>query len=117
MDKKRRPIGWFDLCEEHDYPAAQSYLTLLFPAAQARAYVKRLRTAPVSKFKAKDIFRASGLSLLGVSNSHILRTGRRFSPESRSRRSCWFAGPGAPGSSWPTAITACAPSTSSMKTR
>jgi hypothetical protein len=33
--------------------------------------VEQLRIAPVSKFTAKDIFRASGLPLLGVSNSHV----------------------------------------------
>ena len=78
MDKKRRPIEWLDLCEEHDYPAALSYLTLLFTPTEARACVKRLRAAPVSKFKAKDIFRASGLSLLGVSNSHVLKDRKKI---------------------------------------
>ncbi len=34
--------------------------------------VKRLRAARTDTFKAKDIFRASGLSLLGVSNSHVV---------------------------------------------
>jgi len=33
--------------------------------------VSALRKAKLSHFKAKDIFRASGLSLLGVSNSHV----------------------------------------------
>ena len=33
--------------------------------------VASLRKAKVSQFKAKDIFRASGLSLLGVSNLHV----------------------------------------------
>jgi hypothetical protein len=33
--------------------------------------VTRLKRAAISQFKAKDIFRASGLSLLGVSNSHV----------------------------------------------
>lgn len=33
--------------------------------------MQKLRQAPMSRFKAKDIFRASGLSLLGVSNSHV----------------------------------------------
>jgi hypothetical protein len=33
--------------------------------------VKRLRHARVIEFKAKDIFRASGHSMLGVSNSHV----------------------------------------------
>jgi hypothetical protein len=33
--------------------------------------VKRLKRASVAEFKAKDIFRASGLSLLGISNTHV----------------------------------------------
>ena len=33
--------------------------------------VSKLRRAKVIQFKAKDIFRASQLSLLGVSNSHV----------------------------------------------
>jgi hypothetical protein len=78
MDKRRQPIGWLDHVEDHDYPAALSYLTLLFAPAQAKAYVKRLRAAPISSFKSKDIFRASGLSLLGVSNSHVLKDRRKI---------------------------------------
>jgi hypothetical protein len=33
--------------------------------------VEKLKKAPVIEFKAKDIFRASSLSLLGISNKHI----------------------------------------------
>lgn len=83
---KAKPVGWLDNAEEHDYPAALSYLTLIFDPARAKEHVRRLRSAPVSKFKAKDIFRASGLSLLGVSNSHVARdrkrilAGRQLSP-------------------------------------
>lgn len=43
----------------------------LYPESDAAALVQKLRQAPMSRFKAKDIFRASGLSLLGVSNSHV----------------------------------------------
>jgi hypothetical protein len=57
--------------EDDDYPAAGSYLTLLYDEPTAAKYVEQLRKAPVVEFKAKDIFRASGLSLLGVSNSHV----------------------------------------------
>jgi disulfide oxidoreductase YuzD len=35
--------------------------------------VDRLKHASVSQFKAKDIFRGSGLSLLGTSNTHLAR--------------------------------------------
>jgi hypothetical protein len=39
----------------------------------ARAVVAKLRHAEVVSFAAKDIFRASGLSLLGVSDSHVAK--------------------------------------------
>jgi hypothetical protein len=64
-------IPWLAEPEEKDYPAAQSYLTLLFDEAVVGNLVAGLRKAGVCRFKAKDIFRASGLSLLGVSNSHV----------------------------------------------
>ena len=67
------PIRWLDAPEEHNYPAALAYLSLIHAPAVASLKVSLLRAAPVSAFKAKDIFRASGLSLLGVSNSHVKR--------------------------------------------
>jgi len=60
-----------DLPQEHDYPSAASYLELTMAPKQVAKLVKSLRKAEISFFKAKDIFRASGLSLLGVSNSHV----------------------------------------------
>ena len=79
-------ITWLDDAEAQDYPAALSYLSLIFDMPQATAYVKKLRTARVVEFKAKDVFRASGLSLLGVSNSHVekdrkkILAGKQLSP-------------------------------------
>lgn len=64
-------IKWLAEPEDHDYPAAASYLSLLYEDPAPARQVERLRQAPISKFEAKDIFRASGLSLLGVSNSHV----------------------------------------------
>jgi len=52
----------------------------------AKKNVAKLRKASISKFKAKDIFRASGLSLLGTSNSHVekdklkIQAGKALSP-------------------------------------
>jgi hypothetical protein len=83
---KQAQIQWFDEPEDHDYPAAESYLSLLYEAKTAATFVEKLRRAPVSKFKSKDIFRASGLSLLGVSNSHVekdrkkVHDGHKLSP-------------------------------------
>ncbi len=83
---KKTEIKWLNGPEEHDYPAALSYLSLLFEEPAASEYVEKLKSAPISSFKAKDIFRASGLSLLGVSNSHVkkdqkkIKSGKELSP-------------------------------------
>ena len=83
---KKVKIKWLSEPEDHDYPAALSYLSLIYDEPTAAAHVARLKGASISQFKAKDIFRASGLSLLGVSNSHVekdqrkLQSGERLSP-------------------------------------
>jgi len=83
---KKIKIKWLKLPEVHDYPAAQSYLGLLYNEKTAAALVKKLKHAALAHFKSKDIFRASGLSLLGVSNSHVMKdrkkikAGRELSP-------------------------------------
>ena len=79
-------IKWQRKPESHDYPAAKSYLGLLYDESRAATFVEALKRAPVSKFKAKDIFRASRLSLLGISNYHVkkdrrkIRAGEALSP-------------------------------------
>ena len=69
--KHKSEIKWSAEPEDHDYPAAGAYLSLLYDELAAAQYVEQLRQAPMSKFKARDIFRASGLSLLGISNSRV----------------------------------------------
>ena len=66
-------IKWLPGPEKHNYPAAESYLTLLYSDSRAKKMVAMLRAAPVEQFRAKDIFRASQLSLLGVSDSHVVK--------------------------------------------
>ncbi len=73
MKQTTLEIHWLDAPEEHNYPAALSYLSLLLDDATAAARVSELRRAAMMRFKAKDIFRASALSLLGVSNGHVER--------------------------------------------
>ncbi|MDQ6893012.1 MAG: hypothetical protein M3167_10075 [Acidobacteriota bacterium] len=83
---KEIAIGWLDEPEEQDYPAAKSYLTLTYDERKTDAYVEGLRAARTETFKAKDIFRASGLALLGVSSGHVakdkekIEAGKRLSP-------------------------------------
>lgn len=71
MSKTMKQPSWLPEPEDHDYPAAVSYLSLLFDPALVDAYDAGLRNAEMASFKAKDIFRASSLSLLGISNSHV----------------------------------------------
>ncbi|MEI7708956.1 MAG: hypothetical protein WCI90_11855 [Chlorobium sp.] len=78
MAKKMFEIKWLSAPEDHDYPAAKSYLSILFEETFAKKIVKELKKTPISKFKAKDIFRASSLSLLGVSNSHVLKDQKKI---------------------------------------
>ncbi|WP_333877321.1 hypothetical protein [Methylobacter sp.] len=66
-----KEIKWFPDVEEHDYPAAESYLSLLYNKDRVDDMIARLRTAAIVPFKAKDIFRASQLPLTGLSNSHV----------------------------------------------
>ena len=64
-------INWLPDAEDHDYPAAASYLGLVYDDAKVRDLLAGLKAAGIARFKAKDIFRASRLSLLCVSNSHV----------------------------------------------
>jgi hypothetical protein len=86
MSNRNVEIQWLAKPEEHNYPAALSYLSLVNDEGAASGFVLRLRRAKLSAFKAKDIFRASGLSLLGVSNLHVdkdrakIKKGRQLSP-------------------------------------
>ncbi len=83
---KAQAIQWLSDVEDHDYPAAVSYLTLLYSPKQVAEIIAALRLAPIAAFKAKDIFRASQLSLLGVSNHHVekdrskIQDGKALSP-------------------------------------
>ena len=85
MSKKVK-VMWLSEPKEDNYPAALSYLSLLFDKQTATSHVSRLKRAAISEFKAKDIFRASGLSLLGISKAHVkkdqtkIKSGSELSP-------------------------------------
>ena len=64
-------VKWKNEPEEHDYPAAGAYLSLLLPADRVVTVVTRLRAAPIGHQKAKDVLRASGLALLPKENPHV----------------------------------------------
>jgi hypothetical protein len=79
-------VSWKEEPDEHDYPAAENYLSLIARPEVVNRLVADLRGAGIVHQKAKDILRASGLSLLGVDNPHVvtdlkkIRKGKALSP-------------------------------------
>lgn len=71
--KKTTPKAdiWLREPEEHDFPAAQDYLELLFVPDEAQKIVAKLKKASTIKKKSKDILRASKLALLPETNIHV----------------------------------------------
>jgi fermentation-respiration switch protein FrsA (DUF1100 family) len=77
---------WQDAPEEHDFPAAADYLSMLAPANEVATVVDALRGAENVQRKAKDLLRASRLGLLPPDNLHVKKElekvaqGKRLSP-------------------------------------
>ncbi len=76
--RRRLTIEWLAKPEPHDYAAAASYLTLIMDDRSATQALAKLKRARMTKFKAKDIFRASSLQLLPLNNSHVKKDERRI---------------------------------------
>lgn len=64
---------WKPQPEQHDFPAALSYLSLVVTDAEAQALVEAMRVAATVRHKVKDLLRASGLPLLPSDNAHVRR--------------------------------------------
>jgi hypothetical protein len=78
---------WKDIPEAQDFPAAASYLSLLVGLDGATKLAKALRKQKhLTTFAAKDILRASGLSLLPSDDSEVstdlekIKSGDKLSP-------------------------------------
>jgi hypothetical protein len=77
---------WKEQPDDHDYPAAEDFLSLLMSPAKARQVVGRLRKAPLVRRKAKDLLRTSRLPPLPPENFHVARDlkkvkdGKQLSP-------------------------------------
>jgi hypothetical protein len=63
---------WLPKPETKDFAAANDYLSLLFLEKDVAKLVKRLHVARPIGRAAKDILRASQLTILGPSNSHVI---------------------------------------------
>jgi hypothetical protein len=78
---------WKDEPETQDFPAAESYLSLLVGPAAAAGLAKALRKErTLQHYAAKDILRAAGLPLLSPDDSEVVadldkvRAGTKLSP-------------------------------------
>ena len=78
---------WKDKPETEDFPAAQSFLSLLVGVDAASKLVKGLRKQKrLTNFAVKDILRASGLPLLAADDSEVssdlekIKHGEKLSP-------------------------------------
>jgi hypothetical protein len=75
---RRLTIEWLAKPEPHDYAAAASYLSLIMDDRSVTQAVTKLKRAAMTQFKAKDIFRASSLQLLPLSNSHVKKDEKKI---------------------------------------
>src|SRR5438045_467427 len=75
-DKKEKK--WLKRPQPHDYPAAALYLSLIYDETTVKTFIGKLKKSPILEFKSKDIFRASGLSLLGISNYHVAQDRKKI---------------------------------------
>ena len=109
---------WQDEPEAHDFPAAADYLSLVAPAGEVAKVVDALKSAKTEHRKAKDLLRASRLSLLPADNVHVKKdlakvaAGKRLSPVLLVRG----RGDKASRSPSQTATTGSAPATTSTRT-
>jgi hypothetical protein len=82
---KRAP-HWKKASERGDYRAALAFLSLIYPAREARTLVASLRRARTVEHAAKDLLRASNLSLLPEEESQVahdlqrIHKGKALSP-------------------------------------
>jgi hypothetical protein len=70
---KEQKEHWKDEPDDHDYPAAHDYLSLVMGEPNAKAAVNALRKASIIRRKAKDLLRASRLEILDATNVHVAK--------------------------------------------
>jgi len=69
----QQTVKWLPKPENHDYQAAEDYLSLIMPAKKAAECRQKLSEAKddITHRKAKDILRASQLALLDEKSKHV----------------------------------------------
>ena len=70
------PVGkieWRDNVAEHDYDAAEAYLSIKLDKPDAAKLVGRLRKAPLTTRRANDILRAAGLTPAPLDDPGVIK--------------------------------------------
>ena len=69
----QQTVTWLPKPENHDYQAAEDYLSLIMAPDRAADYRRKFTEAQddITHRKAKDILRASQLALLDEQNKHV----------------------------------------------
>ena len=79
-------IKWADHVADHDYAAAEAYLSLKLDEDAVAKAVTRLREAPLTTRRANDILRAAGLTAAPLDDPGVMKDmikaieGTRLSP-------------------------------------
>ena len=61
---KKSNVKWLKEPQKHDYPAAESYLSLILEPQTAKTLTEQLESAKMTELAAKDIFRLPGYRCL-----------------------------------------------------
>jgi hypothetical protein len=79
-------IGWLSEVADHDYGAAEAYLSIKLDAKSTRHAIKRMRKAKLTTRRANDILRAAGLSPAPLDDPGVVKDliklieGKKLSP-------------------------------------
>ncbi len=79
-------IRWKADVVAHDFDAAEAFLSIRLSPQKAKAFVKRLKEAPLTERRANDILRACGRDPLPLNDPGVLRdllqvaAGEKLSP-------------------------------------
>ncbi len=66
-------VKWADAVAEHDYAAAEAYLSLKLSQEQVAKSVRRLRKAELTRRRANDILRAAGLTAAPLDDPGVMK--------------------------------------------
>ena len=114
---KNIEIKWLSEPEDHDYPAALSYLSLIYDEPAAKTSVEKLKRQRFPSSRPRTFSGRPLCHCWGSATRTWTRIERRSKPAASCRLSSWSGTQTMGKSSLPTGTIACARSTPLMKMR